>query len=62
MNPNSEVTGVTQETGFIRASQLIECKNCGEYKHPEKTAAIRPKDHAVMLCKDCMPEPPEEWL
>ena len=62
----SEVTGVTDDSGhghFTRASHLYECCNCEANGLTEQEiAAVRPRDHAVMLCNECMPDPPEEWL
>jgi len=60
----SDVMGVTKDSmRFIRASGLYTCESCGETGlHISQVAAVRPKDHAVMICSQCMPEPPEEWL
>ena len=61
---DSEVTGVTEESNrFVRASNLLNCENCSNTGlHPAEIAAVRPRNHAVMLCKKCMQEPPGEWL
>ena len=60
----SDVMGVTKDSmRFIRASGLYTCENCGETGlHISQVAAVRPSDHAVMICTTCMPEPPEGWL
>jgi len=50
-------TGVTNElNGSVR------CEWCdSEITDMEEIAAVRPRNHAVMMCSNCMPDPPEEW-
>lgn len=60
-----EVTGVTTDceypVQFTRASNLLNCEWCGTTGLlPTEVAAIRPRDKAIMMCKNCEPEP-EEW-
>lgn len=62
-NQGYSVTGVTQEYPcFVPASQLVTCEWCGNRGvHPAEIEAVKPENHAVMMCNKCMPEPPEEW-
>ena len=48
---------------FTAASELpyIECEWCGHEVTHEEAKAVRPRDKAVMMCENCMPDPPEEW-
>jgi hypothetical protein len=48
---------------FQRASELpyIECEWCGHEVTHEEIAAVTPRSHAVMMCENCMPNPPEGW-
>ena len=48
---------------FTAASELpyIECEWCGHEVTHEEAKAVRPRDKAVMMCKNCMPDPPEGW-
>ncbi len=60
-----EVTGVTSEypVRFVRASDLLQCEWCGNKGLlPTEIAAVRPGNKAVMMCSECEPKPPEEWL
>lgn len=59
-----EVTGVTTEypVRFTRASNLLRCEWCGNTGLlPSQVAAVRPRDTAVMMCPECLPEPPGGW-
>jgi len=39
------------------------CENCGNVlDNPDEIMAVKPRNHAVMVCSSCLPEPPEEWL
>lgn len=61
----STVMGVTQDSlTFVRANDLLDCEGCENTAlHPAEITAVRPRDHAVMMCIECMPKPeiPEEW-
>ena len=62
MNRESDVMGVTDDFRFVRASLLLTCENCGHTGlHPSQIAAVKPRNHSVMLCENCLPDPPEEW-
>ena len=49
---------------FTAASELpyIECEWCGHEVTHEEAKAVRPRDKAVMMCENCMPDPPEGWV
>jgi len=50
-------TGVTNElNGSVR------CEWCGsEIENDEEIMAVKPRNHAVMMCSSCLPELPEKW-